>query len=84
MHLRLRGEKPVIKGFAEIFVIQEKFDVGQQTGDVICTQVWIDPGNRIVEKLWKDVGFFVPSGALQGKIAVAKPHQMQDAGDFDP
>jgi hypothetical protein len=68
------------KGFAEVFVIEEKFDVGQQTGDVICTQVWIDPGNCIVEKRWKDVGFFVPSGALQGKIAVAKPHQMQDAG----
>ena len=76
--------EPVVKRFTKVLVIEQEFDVRQQAGNVIRTQFRIDAGDGFVEERWEDVGVDVPSGVFQGQIAVTQPHQVQDAGDFDP
>lgn len=76
--------KSVKECFTKIFVIQEKFDVGQQAGEVACIQFRIDAGNGFTEKRGEDVGFFILGRILQRQITIAKPYQMQDARNFDP
>ena len=75
--------EPFVERLAEIFVVQQELDLGQQAIDAIGFYAGVDSGNRGAEKLRKDISFFVPDGSVQGEVAVAQAHQMQDAGNLD-
>ena len=58
--------------------------IGSQPVDVRTVNTGIDPCDGGTKQVRENIGLFIPGGILEGKVAVAKPHQMQNAGDFDP
>ena len=57
--------EPFVEGLAEVFVVQQELDVGQQAVDAIGFYARVDSGNRGAETLRKDIGFFVPDNTFQ-------------------
>ena len=56
----------IVKGFAKVLVIKRKLDVIQQTFDVIAFNTGVNAGNGLSEKVWEDVGIFIPNGIFEG------------------
>lgn len=66
-----------------MLVFRRELDVGQLPIDIVALNAGIDPGDGGLEQFREDIALFIPYGILGGQVAVAKPNQMVDAGDFD-
>ncbi len=75
--------EPFIKSLAEIFIVEQEADIGQQALDIVIINAGVDPGYGGREELREDVALFIPFGTPEGEVLVTKPDQMQNAGYFD-
>jgi len=75
--------EPFIKCLAEILIVEQEPDIGQQAFDVVGLNTGVDPDDGGREEFREDVALFIPFGTPEGEVLVAKPDQMQNAGYFD-